>query len=235
MALVCACGPAPGSTDGASAGGSTSGSGASTSGTATSDGSGSSATPTTGEPAPFCVDPQPIFMRGGEVPSGFVRCANGVVHRAEAVECAVEGIGDCMSGSDECHGDVDCVDAPHGTCHQLSFAGCFCDYGCGSDADCADGEICACAGVLGRSHSQCIPAGCVDSGGCGAGLCALVIRGSTQCGALAVAEAACIDEGSACLVHDDCRNLPEFEQCGACLPADGAWSCGEIEGCGIVC
>jgi hypothetical protein len=228
IVLLCACKPEPAGTD--SAADTSTGTGASTTTVTTGDGSGSTATPTSGEAGPFCVDPQPIFQLGGEAPSGFVRCANAVVHRVEAVACAVEGQGDCMSGS-ECDSDLDCDDAAHGTCHQTPLTGCFCNYGCGSDADCADGEICACAGVLGKNHSQCIPAGCIDSGGCGAGLCALAAGGTSMCGALAAAEVACLDESSACLVHTDCQS----DDCGACWPKDGAWSCDLLPGCDIAC
>ncbi|WAS91098.1 hypothetical protein [Nannocystis punicea] len=237
VALMCACGPEPAGpgSDGGTEDASATASGGSGSTATTSGASGSTAAPTTGEPELPCVDPQPIFQRGGEVPSGFVRCANGIVHRLEVVACAVEGFGDCMSGNDECHSDVECDDAPHGTCHQVSFIGCVCNFGCGSDADCAAGEICACPGVLGKNHSQCIPAGCLDSSGCEAGLCALAAGGSTQCGALAVAEVACIDASSPCLVHEDCRHLPQNQDCGSCWPQDGAWSCGTLEGCGVNC
>lgn len=234
VALMCACGPEPAGPDGGTQDTPATASDGSGSSATTSGESGSSSAPTTGDPESSCVDPQPIFQRGGEVPSGFVRCANGLVHRVKAVACAVEGFGDCMSGG-ECHGDADCDDAPHGTCHQVSFVGCVCNYGCGSDADCASGQICACPGVLGNRHSQCIPAGCVDSGGCGAGLCALAAGGSSQCGALAVAEVACMDATSPCLVHEDCRDLPDTQECGSCWPQDGTWSCGTLAGCGIFC
>jgi hypothetical protein len=223
--LLSACGPEPATS---------SAEGTATGSTGTAGSTASTATPTTGGPEPWCVDPQPIFMRGSDIPSGFERCANGMIHRVEAVACAVEGTGSCMSGGNECLNNADCDEAPYGTCHQFSFLGCKCQYGCGSDADCATGEICACSGVLGPA-SQCIPAGCVDDGDCSDGLCGLAAGGSAECGTKEVAATACIDPTSACLVHADCPGPPQEPECAACWPDGRSWACGELPGCGVAC
>lgn len=186
---------------------------------------------TTGAPAPFCVDPQPIFMHGSQIPSGFVRCANGVVHRVEAVACAVEGVGTCQ-WSGECNSESDCIEAPHGTCHDSALLGCVCKYGCGSDADCDQGEICACAGVI-SEISQCVPAECLDDDGCQSGLCALAV-GPGACGSYE-GKTACIDASSPCLLHDDCPDPENNPSCGGCWPDAGVWSCGVLESCGVLC
>ena len=111
------------------------------------------------------------------VPSGFERCDGGLVHRVEAVACAIPAAPtsctDNTAGGN-CTTNADCTDKPHGSCRQdISFGGvlldgtCSCSYGCADDSDCADDEICRCAGDGLGPTSACIPAGCTVDADCG--------------------------------------------------------------------
>ncbi|MCA9658538.1 MAG: hypothetical protein KC486_09350, partial [Myxococcales bacterium] len=158
----------------ASASGSTSGS------TGTSDSATSGST--TGGVA--CDGSTPIDQADVEpaTPSGFEMCPDGGIHRVEAVECASPATPDsCTDNSGGgCSTADDCTEFPHGSCQQdLDFGGvlgattCSCVYGCATDSDCADGEICRCAGDGLGLYTECIVGGCVDDSDCGDYLCGL--------------------------------------------------------------
>ena len=102
-------------------------------------------------------------------PSGYVSCANRMIHRAEKKQCP-ESIGRPQFLSDagaDCHKDSDCVDKPHGHCEQwasLIGSGTRCEYGCVTDAECGAGQICLCGNPTGR----CVAAtGCTVDSDCG--------------------------------------------------------------------
>lgn len=219
------------------------------SGSETSAGTGTDESPTTDtsdtEDDPYlCEDPQPILQAGTELPSGFVRCADGFVHRAEQVECVAPQGPD----SPECFEDLacasaaDCVDQPFGSCMaDDQFGGCSCRYGCATDADCDAGYICACAGVTGN-RAECIPAGCTITTECGEGLCGLSeyegCCGNSHSTACAAPDAPChVDEE--CTVapcYDDPRAETAMHQCTA--QNEGAitsWSCQPPGWCGCDC
>jgi hypothetical protein len=139
-------------------------------------------------PEPFsCENPVELLQPGTELPSGWVYCNGGFIHRAEAVECVMaqadddpicviggdgDGDGDGDAGSTECG---NCDEQPYGSCQQFYTAdggGCQCVYGCATDADCGPNEACVCAGVL-SFMSQCVPADCLTDADCGEGLCSL--------------------------------------------------------------
>jgi hypothetical protein len=110
----------------------------------------------------------------GGKPTGVEVCANGAVHRREAIECpSLLPRADVCPNTDpggNCKTDADCKDAPNGYCKANSGfegPGCGCNYGCTKDADCGDGQICLCGDPVGR----CVKAGCRDDKDCGGGLC----------------------------------------------------------------
>jgi hypothetical protein len=154
-------------------------------------------------PAYECEDPEPIFQAETDVPSGFVRCADGFVHRPEAVTCLAPQGPDgpiCADGMLGCATGADCVDGPHPSCTEDPWGGCACHYGCANDADCAEGSICACAGVV-SDRATCIPAECIVDDACGAGLCGL----SRYEGCCSDSfETACADPHGECHVDADC-------------------------------
>jgi hypothetical protein len=128
--------------------------------------------------------------------------------------------------------DADCTDKVNGTCNRLS-AYCGCTYGCAGDADCREGEICACAGVV-ASAPRCIPAGCGISADCPSSLCGLSVR-IGDCADLH-GELACVAAGAACHVDADCSDAPlicagEPEEATECAIDEGVWRC-SIPMCG---
>lgn len=160
-------------------------------------------------PMPFvCENPQPILQPDSGLPSGFVTCDGGFIHRQEKLEasdpqgpdaqqCALEEFGACQTGAD-------CVDGSYGRCILDYFGGCQCDYGCASDADCNAGFICAPSGVVG-THSTCIEAECTIDDECGEGLCGLSDYDGC-CGYTYMT--ACADPDEACHVDSECPDAP---------------------------
>lgn len=189
-----------------------------------------------------CEDPQPIMQAGTDIPSGFVMCADGFVHRVEQVECvAPQGPDDpsCVDGF-ACYSAADCVEQPFGSCTLGSpLGGCLCHYGCASDADCDAGSVCACAGVIGE-QATCIPADCTITEACGEGLCGL----SEYAGCCDTSYAlACAALDEACQVDADCSEftcegtLGVPYQCTAQseLGTLGPWTCQPPGWCGCDC
>ena len=116
------------------------------------------------------------------VPSGFERCENGILHRAEKLECEVpQTPSSCLDNIlGGCKADADCVEKPFGSCQQdMIFGGfaegsCSCVYGCATDDDCDAGQICRCAGDSLGLYTQCIAAGCTVDSDCPPGeICGL--------------------------------------------------------------
>lgn len=187
-----------------------------------------------------CVDPVAILQVGTNVESGFVTCDDGFVHRAEEREC-VEPVPTvtCSYEEGECATDADCVERPHGACANglIYEQACRCIYGCKTDADCGDGEICACGGVVGTS-TQCVPAGCATSGDCGDGLCGVLAQYGS-CGEN-YSRAACLDRDAQCRTDADCAAgdpifcTDEPESPPACrVDFEHRFVCGEPFGCGV--
>jgi len=156
--------------------------------------------------------------------TGFVRCNDGTIHRAAAVECAQPmptGIA-CNGMSGSCEVDADCTAAAHGACLYMSgfFSGCECVYGCATDADCDDGQICACGGAAPGypTSTQCIQGGCASDGACPSGVCGLG-QAELSCGEQWVT--GCRTPDDACVRAQDCANDDDN-----CIPAaDGTWAC----------
>lgn len=159
---------------GATSAGESSG-GATTAGTstggATTGGTSTGGTTTTGGATSFpCKNPMPVLDANGE-PTGIETCEKGGNHRAEPTECAValpraeacKPLGSL--GTNTCEKDGDCTAKQYGTCSVVGQAGnCECNYGCSTDADCGNGGVCVCGGVVGycqaatcRSDGDCVP------------------------------------------------------------------------------
>jgi len=175
-----------------------------------------------------CESPVPILQALGEpaAPSGFVRCANEAIHRAEAVACAVPitptSCTDNSAGG--CSVDGDCTDAPFGSCQQGSKLfdpdRCVCIYGCRSDADCGSDQICRCAGEgLGR-YTECISADCASGADCDGGWCVLSPAACEPGGY----QVACLTPADECFGTDDCEWY-------SCITYNAEWHC-EQQLCG---
>ena len=176
-----------------------------------------------------CDDPQPILQHGTDVPSGFMLCEGGFIYRAEAVEC-VDGAGPddpaCENGGGGCQTAADCMAEPNGSC-QVGWLECMCHYGCTSDADCGEGQVCVCGGVIGE-FPICIDALCTDGDSCGDELCGLGVMPPNTCGGFH--STACTTPDQACYVADEC------EPPQGCIAPQGEWQCGggpsEVDDCG---
>jgi hypothetical protein len=176
----------------------------------------------------------------GEKP-GYERCSEGYRHRVAATTCSSPLPRDrtCIGGGDEdlCKKDSDCAVKPNGFCQGPGSRGasvvrrqptivasasppnlkigCKCSYGCVTDADCGDGELCLCGTPVG----ECVTANCRTDADCkGEMLCAELdpyfLGGldyacqtrKDQCNT----HAQCTD-GKSCVFehgHRDCRHVP---------------------------
>jgi len=194
-------------------------------------------------PVPYtCENPVPIMQLDTDLPSGFVRCEDGFVHRVEAVECVAPHAQDssyCAEFMVGCESAADCLDKPYGSCSDGLFGECWCHYGCSTDADCDPGYACACAGVV-DERSTCILAGCTTDEACGAGLCGL----SDYDGCCGTQHSlACAGADADCHVDAECGVAPcqpgwpeggdVDYQCSA--NGNDAWSCQAPGWCGCDC
>ncbi len=116
------------------------------------------------------------------VPSGFERCNDGILHRLEKRACETPATPDSCTDNmlGGCMSAADCTDKPNGSCQQdMIFGGftestCSCVYGCATDEDCGQGQICRCAGDGLGLYTECIEAGCTQDSDCPDGeLCGL--------------------------------------------------------------
>lgn len=175
----------------------------------TGDGDGDSGDGDGDPPDPFvCENPQPILQPDSGLPSGFVMCDGGFIHRDEKLDASdPQGSDDEACALDEfgaCNTAADCLDDSYGRCLQDPFGGCLCDYGCATDADCNVGFICAPSGVVG-THSTCITAECTIDDECGEGLCGLSDYEGC-CGYSYMT--ACADPDEACHLDSECPDAP---------------------------
>lgn len=148
------------------------------------------------------VRPQPD---PAATPSGFLECGDGLVHRAEAVDCQLGdwAAGDCTSteASAPCREDSECTQNAGGYCLDRSEPSetCGCAYACTSDADCDANSVCYCDGA----RSTCIAAACRGDEDCpGDSLCALdEVLGA--CGSIS-RSLQCTTQEDECRVDEDC-------------------------------
>jgi hypothetical protein len=82
-----------------------------------------------------------------------------------------------------CQRNADCNEKPGGRCvafgyqdGPLAWTRCFYD-GCGTDAECGDGRVCACRAAGSDPVNACVPASCRVDADCPGGKCAAVGQG----------------------------------------------------------
>lgn len=133
----------------------------------------------------------------GDMPSGWVSCADGTIHRPEARACVLpEQTTDMCSVPDSgCSTDADCG---IGFC-QYGNGGegewCQCTAPCTSDADCGAGSVCFCDG----RQTGCVAAACTTDADCDGGyLCALGPSGL-----------ACHTSADQCRTRSECEDICE--------------------------
>lgn len=131
-----------------------------------------------------CASPVPVTSSvGGAGPTGgYVRCADGSIHRPSVDECWSNidpADGPALLGPPlpdgsvnyTCRKNSDCTDKPHGHCEASQTFGLgdtpkvSCVYGCVRDSECGPGEICLCGDPVG----QCVGARCASDADCSAG------------------------------------------------------------------
>ncbi len=176
-------------------------------------GAGSTGAGTPGQLIP-CNDPQPVLVDG--LDTGFVSCEGGWSHRPSKVECASDlprpepicgGVGGAGGGEPfgDCTSDADCAELAYGHCNDDGWGGCYCSSGCVTDADCDDGFVCKCGGVIG----SCVPASCTSDEDCeGDALCSSYVT-EPGCGGTAYQCQTVLDE---CGGDEDCG---ADEQCSS--------------------
>lgn len=199
-----------------------------------------------GPPPPVyeCENPEPIMQMGTDVPSGFVRCADGFIHRTEAVTCLAPQGADseaCAGSQYGCSSSADCNEDSHGSCIDDPWGDCLCHYGCETDADCEDGYVCACAGVM-AERATCLPSNCTTDDSCQNGLCGLS-HYEGCCGDSY--EVMCAANDGPCHVDTDCGAEPCYEggeatdfQCTTqdeYGTPDESWRCEAPGWCGCDC
>ena len=164
-----------------------------------------------------CEDSQPILVEGKT--SGFVQCANGGIDRVEQVACDDPlPVGSACIGDEpepSCMTDDDCTQQPHGRCvHFDEFiggAGCSCEYGCATDGDCADGQVCMCGGIEGGSASpRCIASNCSVSDDCDSKACGFAVFDD---GCASYATLTCRSDQDECRSDADCDDGTLLNHC----------------------
>lgn len=121
----------------------------------------------TGSHGPQCGNNSPIEIDGKS--TGFAVC-DGVVNRPDQQQCPAEirsGLSCSKGGDDECSRDDQCTEQSHGYCTpEFASEGdvCVCKYGCVSDSDCDENQICQCGSPSGtcvwaecKTNAQCEP------------------------------------------------------------------------------
>ena len=159
------------------------------------------------------------------VGAGYERCKNGTLHRPTIQKCESSlprpaPIDPAVGSS--CFSDTDCTAMPNGYCRSNSggqIPGNHCFYGCQTDAECGDGQICVCGEPVGN----CAVATCTSDAECGDGLRCQSYDWSNGCGLT----------GFACQTFDDkCGGDGDCEPTQQCVTSlegatdkTGAFSC----------
>ncbi|MDI1451518.1 ferritin-like domain-containing protein [Polyangium sp. 6x1] len=159
-----------------------------------------------------CVGGMPILLADG-TDSGYVRCDDGTIHRAAAVACDPAIEAPACEGTEEykqCTTDADCTAQPHGKCihREVEFESpgpsCGCVYSCANDAECGEGSVCVCPGVVNNgvawSHCSAV-AKCTTDADCPSGECGIT---SFNDGCFQQIGLACRADTDACRLDADC-------------------------------
>jgi hypothetical protein len=177
-------------------------------GSATSTGSGDNSR---------CKDPMPIVVAGED--TGYVKCANGAVHRPAIKACPVLPMPACTATNPmgNCHSDADCTLGPHGHCGNVNDEVCSCSYGCINDSDCHPNQICLCGEPMGSCQSF---ATCTSDASCSEGFC------SSYSG--------CHVGGFGCETHADaCEGDGDCPNGNQCMTMGPARACVDPSTCGF--
>lgn len=179
-----------------------------------------------------CRDPAIVRDAAGR-DTGFEKCADGRVHRVRTVACVEpQPVGAaCALDGFECKVDADCTERPFGRCIDQSSQEdyCGCVYGCATDADCAEGHVCVCAGEdeVMPGGSRCVPSNCTTDTACADDELCLIGAGSDGCSTWY--GMGCSSPEDTCLSLADCGG----ELYRGCFPGvNGNFACGDNGICG---
>ena len=189
----------------------------------------------------LCQDPVPVIDGDGN-DTGYLKCADGTIHRAMALDCdpTIDTLS-CGGTEDnkECEADSDCTDGPNGKCvtgiNYAEYEGqedrtyCRCEYACERDEDCGVGEVCVCNEVVetGISQSSCQPANCQTDADCESGECGI---SSYNDGCTDLVGLACRSSQDACRLHDECSS--ENLECAIDTYSGSlTWACRDTQEC----
>jgi hypothetical protein len=154
--------------------------------------------------------------------TGLVHCGEQWVHRPDPATCSSKIPRDVEFDPGvpgDCHKDSDCDDPLEYCAEGLQGGGTFCNRGCETDADCADGAVCVCGPVIG----ECYFALCKSDDDCSGSVC-LGSQPYNGCGANW--QFACANSEDECWVDEDC---PSGFECNA---TSGARKCEALPVCG---
>jgi len=114
-------------------------------------------------------------------PTGFIRCADGVLLREQAQTQVPTTITEtrCTAPDGACTSDAECTDGVEGACldRGIQIEWCTCVYACSQDSDCGEGEICLPPGVWegGPAWGTCVPASCTLNTDCPSQECSFTV------------------------------------------------------------
>lgn len=198
------------------------------------DRGGPSPTPADSAEPGACAHPQSLVLQDGSS-SGFERCEDGVINRAEAVSFDPAPLAAPCAGDEpeyNCRSDADCTRSAHGAClhGESDWDGpyCACAYTCASDADCADDEACVPRELKDPPGvgPTCERAGCRSNADCPSGECGFRMWDS-GCGVYI--RLACRSGEDRCRVDEDCTT-DEGHECVLTTP-EGPFLCSSTQAC----
>ena len=182
---------------------------------------------------PICAGAEPILLEG--VDSGYRRCPDDTIHRAEAIACGdVLNLSSC-AGTESflgCTEDSECGSGPLDRCISQSnpYTGesqCLCSTACMSDEDCGSDEVCLCPGIVGKlySYPTCEKSNCRDGSDCASGECGVSswFDGCSQYVGLA-----CRTAEDECRLDEDCPQLCRIPR-GYYGETFTEWACEEVD------
>jgi hypothetical protein len=173
------------------------------------------------------VDPTCVQLMQGftdpPIPSGWEKCGDLLPHRVSAEVCEVPATpSNCDLDAQPCQTNDDCDAQPFGSCQKftIQLLACGCVYGCESDADCAPGTVCRCAGDVLGPATRCVPSTCEDDADCGDELCQFSQSVGYDCGP-EVVNGACTTPNDVCESDPPCVDTP-------CAFVEGTWQCSNV-------
>jgi len=151
-----------------------------------------------------CKNPQPVTVSG--VDTGYDECEGGFMRRRQVVDCPslLPRSAACTgadAGASGCTTDSDCTDQENGYCNPSQpggALGCYCRYGCRTDADCGSGRICVCTDSVG----YCAQSNCKNDASCAGDYQCTSYVTDPGCGGTAFA---CQAAGDTCASDSDCQ------------------------------